>query len=225
MEKLNIAIDGPAGAGKSTIAKILANRLNFIYVDTGAMYRALTLLAMETKTNLNDDDEITKLLKTYQIKLENSKSSQIVKIDSRDVTEEIRTPEVTKNVSLVSSHLQVRKSMLEMQRDLAKDANVVMDGRDIGTHVLPHAEIKIFLTASIEKRANRRYEELIRKGFQANLEKIKEDIALRDKKDQEREVAPLRRADDAILLDSSNLAIEEVVDVILKYIDTKMGEK
>lgn len=221
MKKVKIAIDGPAGAGKSTVAKLVAKKLGYLYIDTGAMYRALTLKAMEINIDLKDEVELNKYLVNHTIKLINENNIQKVIIDGEEVTEQIRTPEVTRNVSLVASHPIVRNTMVDLQRKLSTFGNVVMDGRDIGTYVLPTANLKIFLTASIEKRANRRYKELINKGYEANLESLIKEISLRDKKDQERSVAPLQKADDAILVETSNLSIDEVVRKILSYVKEK----
>lgn len=221
MRKINIAIDGPAGAGKSTIAKLVAARLGFLYIDTGAMYRALTLKALELKIDLQDEKQLNNILNVYPIKLILENEVQAVKIGGEDVTDKIRTPEVTRNVSLVSSHSLVRKSMVKIQRDLAKGSQVVMDGRDIGTNVLPDAHVKIYLTASIEERAKRRFKEMIAKGYQADLKQITEEIAFRDRQDKTRPVAPLKKADDAILIDTSKLTIEQVVVNILKIVREK----
>lgn len=221
VKNINIAIDGPAGAGKSTVAKLVAKELGFLYIDTGAMYRALTLQAMELGINLQDEFALNNYLKTHTIQLVNDGGSQKVIVNDREVTEQIRTPEVSRNVSLVSSHAEVRKTMVSLQQELAKGSNVVMDGRDIGTHVLPQAQVKIFLTASIEERAKRRFEELMIKGYKANLNEIIKDISLRDKKDQERAVAPLKAAEDAVLIDTSSLSVQEVVQKILDYVKEK----
>lgn len=218
MKKINIAIDGPAGAGKSTVAKLVAKELGYLYIDTGAMYRAITYKSMELGFDLKDQIALNEYLLKHPISFLNDSGQQKVFIASEDVTEKIRTPEVTNNVSLVSAHPLIRKTMVSMQRELAKNVNVVMDGRDIGTNVLPQAQLKVFLTASIEQRASRRYQELLAKGYKANLEQIKNELFLRDKKDQERAVDPLKKADDAILIDTSGLSIEEVVKRIQKYI-------
>ncbi len=219
MNTISIAIDGPAGAGKSTVAKLVAKKLDFLYIDTGAMYRALTYKAMEQDLNLHDGQKLNDLLLLYPIDFINETGKrQRVVIDKQDITEAIRSPEVTKNVSLVSTHQLVRETMVENQRLMAADCNVVMDGRDIGTHVLTNATFKFFLTASIDERASRRYKEILDKGYTADLEKIKEEIFLRDKKDQERAISPLKKAKDAILLDTSNLSIEEVINKILDYV-------
>ena len=225
MKKINIAIDGPAGAGKSTVAKLVAKSLNYIYIDTGAMYRALTFKAIELGIDLNNQNLLNDYLKNHSIELINEGGFQRVEVDGINISDKIRTPEVSNNVSLVSSHPLVRKTMVEIQKNLAIDSNVVMDGRDIGTNVLPNAEIKIFLTASIGERARRRYTELLEKGYDANLENIKNEIALRDKKDQERLINPLKMADDAILLDTSSLTIGQVVEKILDTVKEKVGGK
>lgn len=222
MKKINIAIDGPAGAGKSTVAKEVAKRLGYIYIDTGAMYRALTFQALELGIEIDDENELNNYLRTHTIQLLNENSIQTVMIDGKDITKEIRSREVTQNVSLVSSYPLVRETMVKMQRELAKGNNVVMDGRDIGTNVLPDAEIKIFLTASIDERAKRRYKELVDAGVEADLGQIMADIELRDKKDQERTINPLKKADDAILLDTSKYNIEEVVNKILFFVNEKL---
>lgn len=222
MRKINVAIDGPAGAGKSTVAKEVAKRLGFIYIDTGAMYRALTLQALELGIDINDENRLNEYLEKHIIQLINENDIQKVKIDGVDITKEIRTREVTKNVSLVSSHPLVRKTMVDIQRKLAMGSDVVMDGRDIGTNVLPKAEVKIFLTAAIDERARRRYKELIDNGFEADLDQIRADIELRDKKDQERTINPLKRAEDAILIDTSMYNIDEVVEKIIYYVNEKV---
>ncbi|AKO93981.1 (d)CMP kinase [Priestia filamentosa] len=224
MEKhISIAIDGPAAAGKSTVAKIVATNLSYIYVDTGAMYRALTYEAQRTKVNLQNEQALIDLLYTLDITLKPSPQGQLIFINGEDVTEQIRTNEVTKEVSIVAKHGEVRKEMVDRQRKLAKGGGVVMDGRDIGTHVLPHAEVKVFLLASVEKRAYRRYEENKLKGFDSDLEQLKLDIAKRDKLDSEREVSPLRKAEDAVEIDTTSLTIEEVVAKILDLADERIN--
>lgn len=216
-KKLTIAIDGPAGAGKSTVAQIVAKRLGYIYIDTGAMYRAVTLQALREKTDLYSATELSKLAQRVNIRLENQlgEAKPRVFLNGEDVTREIRSPEVSRHVSLVAQIPGVRAQMVELQRQMGKTGGVVMDGRDIGTHVLPLAEIKIFLTASIEERALRRSKELAEKGYPVDLESLKEEICRRDQMDTEREIAPLIQAPDAILLDSTSLHINGVVDQIL----------
>ncbi|GGB51868.1 (d)CMP kinase [Fictibacillus barbaricus] len=214
---LSIAIDGPAGAGKSTVAKQVAERLSFIYIDTGAMYRALTYKALTTGTDLNDGTALEALLHSTDIELVITETGQAVILDGKDVSKEIRTSEVTNNVSFVARQPEVRTEMVKRQQLLAESGGVVMDGRDIGTHVMPKAELKIFLIASVEERARRRYEENMSKGFESDFEQLKSEIALRDKRDSEREAAPLRKAEDAIELDTTSMTIEEVVSSILHY--------
>jgi len=207
MKKI-IAVDGPAGAGKSTVSKICASRLGYTYIDTGAMYRAVALKVLRSGKSLDEN-----LISDIDIKLDESGK---VFLDGGDVTKEIRTPEVSRGASDVAKFGFVRKKLTELQRDMAKRGKVIMDGRDIGTQVLPNADLKIFLTATVDERARRRFEELKAKNFAADFDRIKKDIALRDKQDSEREIAPLAQAADAILLDSTNLSIEQVVEKILE---------
>ncbi len=221
---LKIAIDGPAGAGKSTVAKKVAEKLGFVYIDTGAMYRALTYKALSQGIDLFDEDRLADLLNRHSIKLKIESKQQKVYIDDQEITEEIRDPIVTQNVSTVAAHAKVRTSMVEVQKALAKDGKIVMDGRDIGTHVLKDAEVKVFLTASIDERAKRRFDELEKKGYQGSLEEIKNEIAIRDKKDEEREFAPLKKAEDAVLLDTTELTINQVVEEIIALAEIKMEE-
>ncbi|WP_440895751.1 (d)CMP kinase [Amphibacillus sp. Q70] len=223
-EGIAIAIDGPAAAGKSTVAKKIANKLNYIYIDTGAMYRAITLKAIEQKVDINDEEALYQLLLETRIKLIQSNQEQRVILDDLDVTEKIRSEAVTNRVSAVAKHRLVRQVMVNHQRELAKESNVVMDGRDIGSHVIPEAEVKIFLIASVDERAERRCKENMAKGYQTNLEQLKKEIAARDKLDMERKESPLIKADDAIELDTTSLSIDQVVEKILKIIERK-GEK
>ena len=211
--KLTVAIDGPAGAGKSTVAQIIAQRLEYIYIDTGAMYRAVTLRAIEA--GIFNADAFTQIAQDIKIGLEFIKGKTYVSIDGSDVTEAIRTPSVSNFVAQVAQVPGVRNAMLEAQRKMAALGGIVMDGRDIGTFVLPNAKVKVFLTASIEARALRRFEELTQKGFSIQLAELTEEIKLRDKTDSEREIAPLVKADDAVLIDTTGLSIEEVVTKIL----------
>ncbi|RKD25683.1 cytidylate kinase [Ammoniphilus oxalaticus] len=212
---MKIAIDGPAGAGKSTVAQLVAKQLGFTYIDTGAMYRALTWLAIEQQVSPEDEQALLKLLDASAISLEQQSHGQLVLIGNREVTNEIRRPEVTRHVSAVAKHAKIREQMVQQQRQLAEQQHVVMDGRDIGTRVLPDAEIKVFLTASIEERAKRRFKEWVEKGYQPDLEQLKLEIAQRDKMDSERKASPLKCADDAVVLDTSGLSIEQAVEKIV----------
>lgn len=214
-KKISIAIDGPAAAGKSTVAKLVAEKLFFIYIDTGAMYRALTLKALTKDVNLENAMELYTLLTQTQIQLVPEKGGQFVYLDGNDVTDKIRSQEVTNSVSIVSKHQSVREEMVSRQQRLAEGGGVVMDGRDIGTHVLPQAEVKVFLVASVEERAIRRHTENLEKGYSSDLQQLKEEIEKRDKLDSEREVAPLKKASDAVLIDTTALSIEQVVNRIV----------
>jgi len=215
MKKISIAIDGPAAAGKSTVAKKIAEKLSYIYVDTGAMYRALTYKAIVQKYDIHDEAEIDRLLLHTTIELKPSINGQLILMDGQDVTQQIRGEEVTNKVSTIAAYKGVREEMVLRQQMFGKDGGVVMDGRDIGTKVLPNAELKIFLLASVDIRAERRHLENMQKGFPSNLDKLKEEIKLRDKQDSEREISPLRKAEDALEIDTSSLSIEEVAEKIL----------
>ncbi|MBT2682051.1 (d)CMP kinase [Bacillus sp. ISL-37] len=221
--RISIAIDGPAAAGKSTVAKIVAEKLTYIYIDTGAMYRALTYKALNKGASLDNEAELIEILNNTSIELMPGESGQKVLLDGIEVTNEIRSAEVTNQVSYVAVHELVRKEMVKRQQQFAVDGGVVMDGRDIGTHVLPNAEVKVFLLASVEERAQRRHAENIQKGFLSDLEKLKEEIAARDKIDSEREVAPLKKADDAIEIDTTSLSITDVVDKIMGLALERIG--
>lgn len=222
-KKISIAIDGPAAAGKSTVAKIVAEKLSYIYIDTGAMYRALTYKAIANHLDLEMEDSLLGMLLDTEIDLAPSERGQLVYLDQLDVTDEIRSSEVTNSVSYVAKHQKVREEMVRRQQSFANEGGVVMDGRDIGTHVLPNAEVKVFLRASVEERALRRHTENLQKGFPSNLEKLKEEIATRDKIDSEREVAPLKKADDAIEIDTTSLSILEVVGKIMDLAYERIG--
>lgn len=217
---ISIAIDGPAGAGKSTIAKAVAKKLSFIYVDTGALYRAIGLYAL--KNNLNSENEVIFSLKEIKVDLKFENNSQKVFLCDEDVSEKIRTPEVSMMASKVSAISAVRKFLFDLQRDLARKNNVIMDGRDIGTVILPDADVKIFLTASSEKRAQRRYKELVEKGLQVSYDDILNDIIKRDADDSNREIAPLKAAPDAIFVDTSEYNLEESINLILNVIKNKL---
>ncbi len=214
-KKISIAIDGPAAAGKSTVAKIVAEKLSYLYIDTGAMYRALTYKALKENVNIEDEQALALLLSDTDIQLKPANSEQLVIVDGEEVTEKIREQYVTNAVSIVAAHGLVRKDMVSRQKDLGERGGIVMDGRDIGTKVLPHAELKIFLLATVDIRAKRRHEENLNKGFPSDLSQLKEEIKLRDKNDIERENSPLQKAVDAIEIDTSTLSIDEVVARIL----------
>lgn len=211
----NIAIDGPAGAGKSTIARAAARNLGFLYVDTGAMYRAIALYLLHNQANINDEEVMDKMLDQITIRIVYSKGEQQILLNNENVTGFLRDEKVGNMASVSSANPKVRAKLLQLQRDIAKENDVIMDGRDIGTFVLPNADVKIYLTATVEERAKRRYMELIEKGQDADLEKIKEDIRTRDYQDMNRTAAPLKQAEDAVLIDSSSMTIQEVLECIV----------
>ena len=218
MKQIQIAIDGPASSGKSTVAKIIAKDFNYTYLDTGAMYRAATYLALRNHLTENDAEKIVTLLETYWVSFGRSESGeQLVFVGDVDVTHPIRDNEVTNNVSWVSAIPEVREKLVHLQQLIAAQGGIVMDGRDIGTVVLPDAELKIFLVASVEERAERRYKENLEKGIPADLETLKKEIAERDYKDSHREVSPLKPAADSIHFDTTGIGITEVV----KFIEEK----
>lgn len=214
MKNIAIALDGPAGAGKSTIAKEIAKSRNLVYIDTGAMYRAVTLKILNLDIALENTDAINDILCDIEIDLDEND----IYLDKKCVTNEIRTPEINSTVSPVAKIAQVREKMVQLQREIADNKDVIMDGRDIGTFVLLNANYKFYLTASIEERAHRRFLELSEKGFDMTLDQVKKDIAIRDKNDSEREISPLRKAEDAIEVDSTNKSIQEVIKEILSYL-------
>ena len=213
---MNIAIDGPAGAGKSTIARLAAKELGFVYVDTGAMYRAIALYLLDSKTDINDEAALKNALDNIHINIENEAGVQHVFLDLQDVSTEIRSEKVGNMASTSSALPPVREKLLDLQRGIAAKNDVIMDGRDIGTNILPNAELKIYLTASVDVRAKRRYDELVLHGEKPDLEVIKKDIETRDYQDMNRDIAPLKQADDAVLIDSSEMTISEVVDEIIR---------
>lgn len=216
-EKIQVAIDGPAGSGKSTTAKLAAEKLqDFIYVDTGAMYRAFTYFVMENNA-LGKTDEISELLKKFNVNL--TPEGKVIINNSKDVAKEIRTPEVDSNVSKVASIKEVRLKMKDLQKEIAQDNNVVMEGRDIGTAVLPNAQIKVFLLADIQTRAERRQAQLAESGISTNIIDLVEEIKKRDEADSTRANNPLRKADDAVELDTSKLSINEQVSIIVKMVN------
>ena len=225
MKTYSIAIDGPAGAGKSTIAKALAKELGYHYVDTGAIYRTVAYFLDLWGVSPKDVDAVERYIDELTIKIEYDETGkQHMIMNGMDVTEDIRTPEISQKASLVSAHKVVRDMLLDMQRDVAKQHNVIMDGRDIGTVVLPNATVKIFLTASAEVRAKRRTEELLAKGQQVDFAQTLKDIQQRDYQDTHRPIAPLKQAEDAVLLDTSELDIQGVVAEMQKIIKEKISE-
>lgn len=215
-QRINIAIDGPAGAGKSTVARLVARALRYLYVDTGAMYRAVTALALEAGLSPDDREAVGRLAQRLHIELVPEADGQRVLVDGRDVTGMLRTQEVNRAVPRVASIEAVRRRMTELQRAMARAKGVVMDGRDIGTHVLPDAELKVFLTASPRERALRRYREL-GEGAGVTLEQLEREIIERDRMDEQRELAPLLRAPDARLLDSTGMSVDDVVRQIVEW--------
>lgn len=214
MKNFVVAIDGPAGAGKSTVAQLAAKKLGFTYIDTGAMYRAVAWKVLQQHQTV-DDELILQVVKDIDVTLAYADGKTKVTVDGNDVSQAIRTPEVSAIVSKVAALGPVREKMVDLQRKMADMGNVLMDGRDIATNVLPNANVKIFLTASIEERAKRRFQELQAKGYAVTLEKLQADIAARDKADSERRISPLVQAKDAVLLDTTGLSIAEVVERIL----------
>jgi cytidylate kinase len=221
---LIIAIDGPSGAGKSTLAKRLAKALEFVYLDTGAMYRALALKVLRQGIDLADDARLAELIGATEIDLNEKCGKMEVLLDGADVAAEIRTPEVSQMASKVSALRAVRTRMLELQREMGRRGNVVAEGRDIGTVIFPEAEVKIFLDASVSERARRRYDEFIASGRAVDLVETLREIEERDKRDSERDLAPLRKAEDALMIDSSRVTAEEVAALVLAHIQNKLRE-
>ena len=214
---MNVAIDGPAGAGKSTIAKAIAAKMGYVYVDTGAMYRAMALYFLRAGIASNDEAKISSVVDDISVSIKYEDGAQHVILNGEDVTGLIRTEEVGNMASASSVYAPVRSKLVVLQQELAKTTDVIMDGRDIGTVVLPNADVKIFLTASVECRAKRRFDELVAKGMEADFDKIAKDIEERDYRDSHREISPLKQAEDAILVDSSDMTIDEVVNTIIGY--------
>ena len=211
----NVAIDGPAGAGKSTIAKLVAKEKGYIYVDTGAMYRGLAIHFLDKGIQPQETEKVIEACKDAEVTIAYEDAVQHVYLNGKDISSRLRNEEVGNMASVTSAIPEVRKKLLELQQNLAKTQNVIMDGRDIGTCVLPHADGKVYLTASVETRAKRRYQELQEKGEDCNLEEIAHDIEERDRRDMTREIAPLKQAEDAVLVDSSDMTIAEVVKTIV----------
>ena len=219
---INIAIDGPSGAGKSTLAKMLAKKLGYIYVDTGALYRSIGLYMFDSGINPKDKDAVIEALSNIKIELRFENGTQKVYLNGTDVKDRIRLPEMSMYASLTSAIPEVRAFLLDIQKDMAKKNNVIMDGRDIGTVILPDAQVKIFLVASSETRAKRRYKELAEKGIETSYEEVLSDIIKRDENDSTRAVAPAVAAPDAVLLDSSDMNADEALDAALKIIEDKI---
>lgn len=217
----NVAIDGPAGAGKSTIAKQIAKRMGLIYVDTGAMYRAMALYMIREKVNPGDQDAIVRKCEETHITIRYENGEQVVLLNGENVNAFLRTEEVGNMASAIAPRKEVRAKLVKLQRELAATSDVIMDGRDIGTCVLPDADVKIYLTASSAVRAKRRYDELTAKGEECDLAKIEADIIERDERDMTREESPLRQAEDAVLVDSSDMTIEEVIQAIIEICEKK----
>lgn len=217
----SIAIDGPAAAGKSTVAKQVAKILNCVYIDTGAMYRAITWYALSKGVDPKDEEKVTALLPEIDLSLH--LDGKVV-VNDQDITKEIRTTEVADNVSYIASYKKIRLHLVELQRKMSKNVSVVMDGRDIGSYVLPYADVKIFQVASVETRAVRRYKENLEKGINCSIEEIVENLRKRDYIDSHREFAPLKKAEDSFVLDTSNMTIDEAVNAIIKIVKNKLGE-
>jgi CMP/dCMP kinase len=224
LNKINIAIDGPAGAGKSTVARKVAGLLGYIYVDTGAMYRAVTWEMLRSGIDPEDSSKVIPAAKGLDIRLLPGASSQVVLVNGEDVTEHLRSNEVSNKVSYVARIAEVRTLLVDIQQAMASSRGVVMDGRDIGTKVLPDAELKVFLTASVRRRAERRYLELQERAESVTLEQLADEIAERDKLDSERVTSPLEQAPDAILIDSTDMSIDQVVDRIVELSLERRGE-
>lgn len=219
---VSIAIDGPAGAGKSTIAKITSKKLGFIYVDTGALYRAIAYNSVLKNTDIANVASVEQLLSETKVELAFKDGTQIVILNGKDVSDKIRTPQISMQTSAISAIPIVREFLLDLQRDIAKENNIIMDGRDIGTVVLPNANIKIFLTASAECRAKRRYDELIEKGMEVSYDEILADIETRDYNDSHREIAPLKPAENGIIVDTSNEDLETSVAKLTSIIEKNL---
>ncbi|MDR1522113.1 MAG: (d)CMP kinase [Streptococcaceae bacterium] len=223
MKKISIAIDGPASSGKSTVAKLLAKDYGYIYIDTGAMYRALTYIALKKKVDINNETALDNLLKKLSITFKQEENGQRIFVNKKEVTNDIRLPNVTNNVSTLSVHKKVRATMVKLQKNYGKHDGLIMDGRDIGTVVLPNAQVKIFLVASVLERAKRRFKENQKKGILTDFDTLKEEIKQRDFLDSTRKVSPLMQAKDASLLDTTGLNIAEAVERIKKIVNEKIN--
>lgn len=221
----SIAIDGPGGAGKSTIAKRIAKKMGCVYIDTGAMYRAVGLYAVEKNIDTHDEEKVCALLDKIEIDIKNIDGTMHIMLCGKDVSDKIRTPEISMAASNVAKFVLVRLKLVELQRQIASTGNVIMDGRDIGTYVLPGADVKIYLTAAAEARAKRRYDELIEKGQRVNLRDIIADINKRDYNDSHREFAPLKKAEDAVCVDTSDIGLEESVEKVFEIIINKLMQR
>lgn len=225
MNKLSIAIDGPAGAGKSSVAKVLAAKLNYLYIDTGAMYRAVTWAVLQKQISLADTEQIVALLPDLQLMMEPSEEAFRISVWGEDITESIRDLTVSRNVSKIATIGEVREYLVDRQREMAKVGAVILDGRDIGSVVLPNADIKFYLTATVEARAKRRWLEIKDKDVTISLSDIQKNVAERDKMDINRDESPLICVPDAIIVDSSAMTFDETVDTMLNYIETKVDHE
>ena len=222
MRKITIAIDGPAASGKSTTAREVAQRLGYIYIDTGAMYRAVTLKALESQVNVHDINKVAELAEKVKIEFGKNNQKTIIYLDGKDVSDDIRAPRIDQQISPVAANPEVRKVMVKKQQEMGRHGGVILDGRDIGTVVFPKAELKIYMLASVEVRALRRKREMEQKGLEIDLDKIENDIRYRDRQDMGRSHGPLKKAEDALEIDTTRLTIEQQVDLILKLAKEKI---
>lgn len=224
MKKIIVAIDGPSGSGKSTVAKRLAGRLGYMYIDTGAMYRAVALQAKRDNIDINDSAALIRLCESVKLEFVPDNGGLRTILNGEDVSEAIRTPEMSMAASDISARKEVRQALLSLQRRMGENGGVVLEGRDVGTVIFPNAEAKFFLDASLEERGKRRYKELAAKGMDVTLEQTVEDVRKRDINDSSREIAPLKMADDAVLVDSTNIGVEEVVEKMIEVIKARSKE-